>query len=103
MRKSDLKDGMVCETRNGKRYLWLNGGLAQSGVYCDGIQEDLTNDIDPACDIVKVYEMMENVHTFEEILRYPGKLIWARIDPTPKEMTLAEIENALGYPVKIVK
>lgn len=101
MTKSVLKDGMVCETRNGKRYLWLNGGLAQSGVYCSGTQEDLTDNENPEHDIVKVYEMLKNMHTINEILKYPGKLIWTR--RKPKEMTLEEIEEALGYPVKIVE
>lgn len=98
MTKSDLKDGMVCETRDGARFMWLNGGLAQSGVYCSGTQEDLTNNENPEHDIVKVYEMLKNMHTINEILKYPGKLIWMR----RKNMTLKEVEEALGYPVKIV-
>ena len=78
MTKSDLKNGMVCETRNGERFLWLNGGLTQGIYWCSGTQEDLTNNKSREHDIVRVYEMMETMHTLDDILKYPGKLIWER-------------------------
>lgn len=99
MTRSDLKDGMVCEVRCGERYLWLYGELRGIWEWCSGTREDLTND-DSTCDIVKIYEIGDEC-TLENILQNPGELIWERQEP--KEMTVAEIEEALGYPVKVVK
>ena len=100
MTKKDLENGMVCEVRCGKRYIWLYGDLRGINSWCSKTQEDLTNLRVPNLDIVKIYDRGDN-NTIYKILQHPGKLIWERKEP--KEMTVAEIEAALGYPVKVVK
>ena len=61
---------------------------------------DLTAIGSESCDIVKVYTTSgKTLHNVFEP-RYL-KLIWQRIEV--KKMTLAEIEEKLGFPVKIVR
>lgn len=52
-------------------------------------------------DIVKI----EALNRIDEFFNFGNSIqfatIWRR--PTPKEMTIAEIEQALGYPIKVVK
>lgn len=118
MKKSDLKTGMVVETRNGEKYLVMyspdfgkrvfisfDGGFLDLKDYL----EDLTfrqpkyirkfNSHD--FDIVKIYTLGE---TLFDILydknRLQYKTIWQREEI--KEMTIDEIEKELGYRIKIV-
>lgn len=100
MTKRDLKDGMVCEVRCGKRYIWLYGDLRGIDSWCSKTQEDLTNLHVADLDIVKIYDRGDN-NTIHKILVRPGELIWERKEP--REMTVTEIEKALGYRVKVVK
>lgn len=102
MTKADLKDGMVCRTRNGKVFIWLDGVLRQTNIWCSGTNEDLCNEPQcPGYDIIEVYITVGN--TLSDMLDVDrfGTLIWKREEP--KKMTVAEIEEILGYPVKIVK
>lgn len=97
--KADLKDGMVCEQRDGELMLWLNGALRGINDW-DTTGESLKNEfgIDEN-DIVKIY--VTNGFTLKDMLKRRNlTLIWERKEP--KEMTLADIERELGYPVKIV-
>lgn len=126
MKKSDLKTGMIVETRNGQEYvvfidickpqyilenyskecssvlvnsknrMWLN---------FDNYNEDMCFDEnDESFDIMKVYipnhpyAFMDIPH--EDTLR---KLIWNRehIEPE-KEMTIKELENYFGCKIKII-
>lgn len=100
MTKKDLKDGMVCEVRCGKRYIWLYGDLRGIDSWRSKTQEDLTNLHVADFDIVKIYDRGDN-NTIHKILVRPGELIWERKEP--REMTVTEIEKALGYRVKVVK
>lgn len=90
--RSDLKDGWVCETREGRRYIWLNGAMRRISGWCSGTKEDLSNS-ERDFDIVKVYETGSEV-TLEDILKNPGKLIWERCEE-PKEVTWKEVEEIL--------
>lgn len=100
MTKADLKDGMVCEKRNGELMLWLNGALRGMERWCSGTGDDLKSTRgNKDNDIVKIYRTDGRVlkDMFSPRLL---TLIWERKEP--KEMTMGEIESALGYPVKIV-
>ena len=100
MTRADLKDGMVCERRDGELMLWFNGMLCGMKSYCSRIGEDLKNIIGYSdLDIIRVYRT--NGLTLTDMLaKRHLTLIWERKEP--KEMTLADIERELGYPVKIV-
>lgn len=116
MKKSDLKTGMVVETRNNAHFLVMlnpdcedrelidfKGGFMP---LCD-YDDDLTaTNGDTEWDIVKVYQLdasicfiIENAAT----AMYGSKVLWER--PTEAvEMTIAEIEEKLGVKnLKIVK
>ncbi len=101
MTKSDLKDGMICIQRDGTKFMWLNGELRGMDRWCSGTKEDLTGSVWNN-DIIAVYDPVGN--TIVEMLKhdYSAKTpIWERVEP--KKMTIAEIEEALGYPVEVVK
>lgn len=100
MTKAELKDGMICELRNGSLYIWLNGMPRSFSGHLTGIGMDLKNeDGYKEFDIINVYKT--NGKTLNKMLdRENLTLIWERKEP--KEMTLADIERELGYPVKIV-
>ena len=112
MKKSDLRTGYRVTTRSGKKYTVLidavnvhgtesifasKGGFNYFSHYDDDLRCRSEN---KNYDIVKV-----------EVPCGPGTTLkdndngfitlWVR--PEPKEMTLAEIEAALGYPVKIIE
>lgn len=108
--KADLKDGMVVETKGGKRYVVMGDKFMDYNSYYP-----LTNygdDLVPICylsrefkedkTIVKVYK------SDAKFLRYYFdsdclELIWERKEEEPhKEMTVAEIEEKLGYKIKVV-
>jgi hypothetical protein len=104
MKKNDLRTGMVVETRNGNRYLCFiesgtlnrfEGYLKLSGFDNDLNFKDYPNDFD----IVKVYE--PPLYNLKEVFDEPELAIWERKEP--KELTVAEIEELLGYPIKVVK
>ena len=101
MTKADLKNGMVIEYRDGIKALLINDVLMSRSGYMSLRQynDDLTAVGSELCDIVKIYNTLGK--TFHTVFESPYlKLIWKRKEA--KEMTLAEIEKELGYPVKIV-
>lgn len=100
MTKADLKDGMVCEQRDGELMMWLNGTMIGESRWCSGTGDDL-KDVHgkEKNDIVKVYKT--SAYKLSDILSQKYlTLIWERKEP--KIMTLADIERELGYPIKIV-
>lgn len=70
-------------------------------------------DHNPDYDIVKIYKLIKDVKIEDRLFFndgcYPAsslidyKWTWQRSEKEPTEMTMAEIEKELGYPVKIVK
>lgn len=101
MKKSDLKDGMICKTREGEIFIWLNGELRGRDCWCSGTLEDLTNEREEGCDIVKIY--IADAPTLEDMLNVKGDThvyIWER--EATKKMTLEEVKKALGYKVEIM-
>lgn len=120
MKLSDLKTGMHVITRNGDEYVVMRDVVThadgQTGTspiimtnikYCAWLNlkeyaEDLTL-YDNEFGIQKVYmpRYYRSLVTSVEIKPEDFVLIWKR--PTKKQMTLEEIEEALGYEVEIVE
>lgn len=82
MTRDDLKDGMICESREGKQYIWLDGKLNLISIYySEETGKDLRNeDGIEEHDIVRVYAKGGSDRKY---------LIWERQEP--KSMTLAEV------------
>lgn len=106
MTKKDLESGMVVETRDGDRYLVIEKSGVINFMNLDGktyfdeknMKDDMTfPEWCDHCDIMKVFPGDITLDGCRETT----DLIWERKEP--KEMTVAEIEAALGYPVKVVK
>ena len=112
MKKSDLIAGKhVVETRNGEKYLILDSeeGKFMYEVH-DGFMdleryhEELTRMTgNKEYDIMKIYELKKpgNEYCIDKHCEEYLDLVWERTEP--KEMTMAELEEELGYKVKIVK
>lgn len=100
MTRDDLKDGMICEQRKGDLMIWLNGSLRGICRCYSGTGMDLKDSKgERERDIIRVYTTA--AETLSGMLkRGQLTLIWERKEP--KEMTIADIERELGYPVKIV-
>lgn len=106
MRLSDLRTGMVVETRNGSRYLVLQ---VEEGILFMGAQgfnyikswaepkheEDMTCEDDDTT-IMKVFKP---VSAFQQV-KETTNLLWER--PQEQELTIREISERLGYAVKVV-
>lgn len=102
MTRSDLLDGMICIARNGNKYMWLYGALRRVNSWCTNTQENLKNEQCNEFDIMKIYEPIGE--TIWDMLNHnysQDEPIWERVEP--RKMTVAEIEEALGYPVEVVK
>lgn len=99
--KSDLKDGMVVEYRDGGRALVLGDWLFDetSCLLIENFNDNFENCYDGKNSVDKVYT--SNAHSLSEYFdNNMLKLIWKR-NPV-KKMTIAEIEKELGYKIEIV-
>lgn len=105
--KELIEPGYIVECRNGSLYLFLNGYFMGANfdtrLSIEGLRDydDDLHDIDSHnFDIMKIYKSHAGV--IKDIFK-PDQLsvIWDRAGV--KEMTIQEIENELGYSVKIVK
>lgn len=113
MTLKDLKTGWRVRTRNGDTYIVLRGCETddyghQDVIFADfyngfligsDYDENLLDTTDSDYDIIRVYKTKVNGEVINR--NYMGDLVWERTDE-PKDMTLSEIEDALGYPVRIV-
>lgn len=103
--RDDLKDGMMCERRNGIRMLWLEGAMRGYNVWCSGTQYDLTGETNRDNDIVKVgYPDFDRYHVISDALSGNFKeVIWERKEE--KEISSDEAFRVLkehyGCDVKI--
>lgn len=99
--KADLRNGMVVECRDGDRYLVLNDRLICNNTWFAISQ--FANDLSGCANkytIDKVYKT--SGYNFDTLFANSYlTLIWEREKPA-KQMTVEEIEKALGYKVKIV-
>ena len=114
MNLKDLKTGWRVRTRNGDMYVVLKDCETRNYGHQDVMFINLnTNDFiigsnfdsnslvycNFEYDIMEVYETVVNGFVFDKTRL--GELVWERTEE-PKDMTLSEIEEALGYPVRIV-
>lgn len=111
--KEYIKPGYLLEIEDcGKKYLAIvtcgNTGeilnICYSSEYKWGPINNLTKDLchkdNPMCKVTKVYGYAPNCYAYK-LETDCRPLLWERREP--KEMTVADIEKLLGYPVKIVK
>ena len=112
--KDDLKVGYVVKTRNGTLYMVVpdksddlvliratNVGAPVYKYRCDLVHVDRDKyHLLKGMDIMEVYDRPDLSYKALDISTDGRKLLWKREEP--KEMTLEEVEKALGYPVKIV-
>lgn len=109
MKKSDLKTGMVVQTRTGDNFLVMSNPdcedrdlICFSGSYMS--LKDYTDTLEypnSDYDIVKVFTIGRSISYIlseKDLLKF--ELIWERDEP--KEMTVGEIEEELGFKIKIV-
>ena len=104
--RDDLKDGMMCEKRDGTRMLWLAEAMRDYDCWCSGTQEDLTTvGTNSDHDIVKVgYPDFDRYRVISDVLRGEFKeVIWERREE--KEISSDEAFRVLkehyGCDVKI--
>lgn len=105
--RDDLKDGMMCEMRNGKRMLWLAGAMRDYNEWCSATEKDLLTGKYgyDEFDIVKVgYPDFDNNKTIKGALNSGFKeVIWERKEE--KEISSDEAFRVLkehyGCDVKI--
>lgn len=97
--KSDLKDGMVIEYRNGNRFFVFGYKLLNSDnfEFINDIADDLTDKKykNKEFDIMKVYKVkIENLKKLSDILKHENlELIWEHIEV--KHMTVDEMREKL--------
>ncbi len=96
MMKKDLKNGFVLKTRDGSRYLYVEGKAIgdKFGLSLKETRNDLTNEYDLNKDIVEIY-VSEN-HSMRDIVEgkdLTEKLIWKRksIKESQLEATMQDI------------
>jgi hypothetical protein len=112
--KADLKVGYVVKTRSGTLYMVMpekddNLILVREGRHGEPVNNylpDLMHNLSSRFDCIQTLDIMEvygrpalKYHALD-ISTERRPLLWKREEP--KEMTLEEVEKALGYPVKIV-
>ena len=110
MTKSDLRTGMIATTRRRGQYVVILGLYdftdlminRETGCYIrlDYINEDLTCKFGEEFDITKVEAHSMAYRCWPKYNDKPDKLLWKR--QTPKKMTVAEIEEILGYKIEII-
>lgn len=105
--KADLKDGMIIEHRDGDLFIVLGDRIVAKNGYwtLDDYNDDLTDRNHKGADIVNVYKTKSGVlNDIDDVYNKDYlTLIWERKEePEYKEMTVEEIEEKLGYKVKVV-
>lgn len=121
MTKRDLRTGMIVTTANGEEYMVMLGFKTQ-GIDEDVIvirnreggynklsryNDDLTHVENPDYDIVKVALMAKAKRTFADdaVRTEDAEVIWKKVEEvedTPVvTLTLADIQEALGFAVRI--
>ena len=103
--KDMLKDGMVVECVNGKRYLKLNDNFINDGyMSLNSYNNDLTlnrNDKN-GYNVCKIYKSIDIPYISKLFDDEYLELIWERKEGKPLELTMEDIEKQYGCKVKIV-
>ena len=102
----DLKAGMLVELKNGiigiliplDDRLEVYNANFEAAPDAKLLSSDISDSIDIAFSIVKVYSLSNSIRLFDTQTR---QLLWEYEEPK-KEMTIEEIEAELGYKIKIV-
>lgn len=108
MKKSDLKQGALVQTRNENAYILIGKNFVnlKDGRYMplEEYNEDLLTS-DSKYDVMKVFNSSFEYHWHQTYINgYPLKWTWERKEEEPyRELTVGEIEKLLGYKVKIIK
>lgn len=108
MTKSDLRSGMVVETRNGRNYMVSDFGGKLFGCgssvawvdfdrYTDSMK--INDEKEYRTDIMKVYAP-SCIGLPNETFRSAMALIWEREEK--RKLTVSQIEEILGYGIEIV-
>lgn len=104
-KKSDLKNRMVVEYRNGYRRMVVDDrlmGISGSGCL-KNYNENLTIKVPDLSsrdfDIIKVYNQISTIDEMRSV--NSCNILWQRSEV--KEVTMAEVEEKFGCKVKIVK
>lgn len=101
--KSNLENGMVVEYENGQRRMVLGDCIVARDIRKElcCYNEDLIEPNYPSQTINKVYKTTpKNLNTvFND---YSLTLLWERKKQGVKRMTMAEIEEELGYKIEII-
>ena len=107
MKKSDLKQGALLQSRNGELRILLGDKLVDlsNGRYMrlEDIGEDLLCErfFNKGLSVDKVFQSSDTSEGYRRYIRKePIKWTWER---SHKELTVGEIEKLLGYKVKIIK
>lgn len=98
MTKQDLKDGMILETRNGKRYLLVNDIMRDFDGYIglNSYNNDLSYKHHTIHDIVKIYKdtmKFSLTNIFEDKCL---SLLWERKELTEQEVEVLKALKTLG-------
>lgn len=95
MRFEDLKDGMVIETRNEKRFLVLGDRLLGGSTWyakCD-LNDDLTDSTNSSYDVIKVYRSI-SAGGLDSVLSLSNlEFIWARVEEKFEYFELVEVRD----------
>lgn len=116
MKNEDLKTGMILECKSGDLAMVLKGTEKGDIVSGDTWQPIYSNSsIVKDLNVVKIYQPKNNssflgknsgfeqrkINTKENALGFADyEVIWSK---DKKEMTIAQIEKELGYPIRIIK
>ena len=111
MKKSDLKQGALVQSRSGELHILLGDKLVDlsNGRYMrlEDIGEDLLCErfFNKELSVDRVFQSGDTSEGYRRYIRKePIKWTWERKEEEPhKELTVGEIEKLLGYKVKIVK
>lgn len=118
-KKSDLKNGDVVQTERGEYFMYLTGGIyTGTGTFAEVLCDE-TGWCDPTdynedftekgafteFNIDKVFrpKFRCTVPLSKRTLEKEYEIVYERKEATAKELSVAEIEELLGYPVKIIK
>ena len=101
MKKSNLKNQMIVECRNGKRRMVVDNILICDNGFIDllNYNNDLKHMKFSEFDIIKIYDKIYRLDLLDNQKRL--NLLWARSEV--KEVTMADVEKKFGCKIKIVK
>lgn len=109
MKKEDLKVGMVVKTREGGLYMLMRRdnvdydlvlSNTRSWINFKNLNNDLTHILHEELDIMQVYGFVNNPTNTTIVSTDDRNILWER--ERKKKMTIAQIEDILGYKIEVV-